>query len=57
MASAKNLSEFKYACRAYLPKLNAADLAKARAYFTESKWKKEDQATADDDATDQGLGS
>jgi hypothetical protein len=31
--SAKGLEEFKYACREYLPKLNTADMAKARAYF------------------------
>jgi hypothetical protein len=33
--SARNLREFEYACRTYLPKLNEADLKKAHAYFME----------------------
>lgn len=31
--SARNLEEFKYACRCYLPKLSEADLKKAHDYF------------------------
>ena len=44
--STKNLAEFEYACRAYLPRLNAADLAKAQTFFDGemTKWKSQKQA-------------
>ena len=46
--SATNLRGFEYACRAYLPKLNEADLKKAGIYFNKGAWKpntnKEDAA-------------
>jgi hypothetical protein len=37
--STRNLREFEYACRCYLPKLNEADLKKAHAYLLEG-WQK-----------------
>ena len=37
--SAKNLGEFMYACKLYLPTLTEADLKKARVYFMEGTWK------------------
>lgn len=37
--SRRALSEFEYACRAYLPHLNDADLTLARAYITCDEWR------------------
>jgi hypothetical protein len=37
--SAANLREYEYACRIYLPKLNTADLKKARAFAISDEWR------------------
>jgi hypothetical protein len=38
------LWEFEYACRTYLPKLNAADLKKASDYLNNGAWKRKEAA-------------
>jgi hypothetical protein len=37
--SASNLREYEYACKTYLPRLNEADLKKARAFVTLDQWR------------------
>jgi hypothetical protein len=45
-SSANYLREFEYACRTYLPRLNAADLQKARQFIALDSWRSKQEKAA-----------